>query len=68
MHPEYAVSQANRVPQAEDFDFGDNVDLATFEQILDMDEEPSEREFSQGIVFDFFNQAEGTFADMDMDM
>lgn len=42
--------------------------MATFEQILDMDEEPGEREFSQGIVFDFFNQAEGTFADMDIDM
>jgi hypothetical protein len=54
--------------QPEDLDFGENVDMATFEQILDMDEEPGEREFSQGIVFDFFNQAEGTFADMDTDM
>lgn len=42
--------------------------MATFEQILDMDEEPGDREFSQGIVFDFFGQAEGTFADMDTDM
>ena len=39
--------------------------MATFEQILDMDEEPGDREFSLGIVFDFFNQAEGTFTDMD---
>ena len=54
--------------QGEDLDFGDNVDTATFEQILDMDEEPGDREFSQGIVFDFFSQAEGTFADMDTDM
>jgi len=48
--------------------FGDNVDIPTFEQILDMDEEPGDREFSQGIVFDFFTQAEGTFADMDKDI
>jgi len=53
---------------AEELDFGDNVDMATFEQILDMDEEPGDREFSQGIVFDFFNQAEGTFADMHTDI
>jgi len=52
----------------EDLDFGDNIDIATFEQILDMDEEPGDREFSQGIVFDFFSQAETTFADMDTDI
>lgn len=49
-------------------DFGDNVDMATFEQILDMDEEPGDREFSQGIVFDFFSQAEQTFEAMDDDV
>jgi len=51
-----------------EFDFGDNVDIATFEQILDMDEEPGDREFSQGIVFDFFSQAEQTFEAMDDDV
>lgn len=30
-----------------------------------MDEEPSDREFSQGIVFDFFEQAHKTFEEMD---
>lgn len=49
-------------------DFGDNVDIATFDQILDMDEEEGDREFSQGIVFDFFNQAETTFEAMDVDV
>jgi osomolarity two-component system phosphorelay intermediate protein YPD1 len=42
--------------------------MPTFEQILDMDEDGGDRDFSQGIVFDFFNQAEGTFAAMDSDM
>ena len=42
--------------------------MAIFEQILDMDEEPGDREFSQGIVFDFFNQAEETFKSMDDDV
>ena len=46
-------------------DFGDNVDVATFEQILDMDEEEDDREFSKGIVFGFLEQAEQTFEKMD---
>lgn len=47
-----------------DFDFGDNVDKATFEQILDMDEE-DDRDFSKSIVFGFLEQAEQTFGKMD---
>ncbi|KAJ9609281.1 Phosphorelay intermediate protein [Knufia peltigerae] len=47
-----------------DFDFGDAVDKATFEQILDMDEE-DERDFSKSIVFGFLEQADTTFAKMD---
>ncbi|EHY60273.1 Phosphorelay intermediate protein [Exophiala dermatitidis] len=50
-----------------DFDFGDNVDRATFEQILDMDEEDA-REFSKSIVFGFLEQAEQTFVKMDAAM
>ena len=46
-------------------DFGDNVDINTFEQILSMDESDDDREFSQSIVFDFFGQAEQTFEQMD---
>ncbi|KAL9633881.1 MAG: hypothetical protein Q9164_004422, partial [Protoblastenia rupestris] len=44
---------------------GDNVDHATFEQILEMDDDEDEREFSRGIVFGFFDQAANTFAGMD---
>ena len=47
----------------DEFDFGDAVDVGTFEQILDMDGE-DDRDFSQGIVFDFFVQARQTFSDM----
>lgn len=50
-------------PQSEpvgDVDFGDNIDMATFEQILEMDE-PGDTEFSSSIVFGFFEQAEETF-------
>jgi len=47
-----------------DFDFGDDVEKATFEQILDMDEE-DDRDFSKSIVFGFLEQAEQTFGKMD---
>lgn len=40
--------------------FGDNIDMITFEQILEMDE-PDDHEFSSSIVFGFFDQAEETF-------
>lgn len=52
---------------AQEFDFGDHVDLATFEQILDMDEGEDEEghEFSHSIVFGYFEQAESTFQKMD---
>ena len=41
--------------------------MATFEQILDMDEE-GERDFSKSIVFGFLDQAEETFGKMDSAM
>ncbi|KAF5667610.1 osomolarity two-component phosphorelay intermediate ypd1 [Fusarium heterosporum] len=44
--------------------FGDNIDVETFEQILEMDE-PDDHEFSQSIVFGFFDQAEETFVEID---
>lgn len=50
-----------------DFDFGDNVERSTFEQILDMDEE-EDRDFSKSIVFGFLEQAEQTFGKMDTAM
>ena len=51
-----------------DFDFGGNVDMDNFAQVLDMDDDEDSREFSRSIVFGFFSQAVDTFADMDMDM
>lgn len=41
------------------------IDWPTFEQILDMDDSKTEREFSRTIVFEFFSQAEETFKKMD---
>ncbi|KAI9824545.1 MAG: hypothetical protein M1832_001634 [Thelocarpon impressellum] len=45
-------------------DYGDNIDPPTFEQILEMDEDDGGREFSRGIVYGFFEQAESTFNKM----
>ncbi|KAL4752878.1 hypothetical protein BDW72DRAFT_170326 [Aspergillus terricola var. indicus] len=45
-------------------DMADSIDQATFEQILEMDDE-DEHEFSQGIVYGFFDQAESTFDKME---
>ncbi len=46
-------------------DCGDAIDPLTFEQILEMDDDEEEREFSKSIVYGFFDQAEGTFTNMD---
>lgn len=40
------------------------VDMETFEQILELDEEDS-REFSSEMVWQYFSQAKLTFSDMD---
>jgi len=42
--------------QTEDF-----LDATTFEQLLEMDDD-EEREFSKGIVWNYFEQVEGSFA------
>lgn len=47
-------------------EYGDDIDQATFEQILEMDEDEDERDFSKGIVFGFFDQADETFQKMDV--
>lgn len=47
-----------------DLNLGDAVDMATFNQILEMDD-TDEREFSSSIVTGFFEQAEETFTSMD---
>ena len=46
-------------------DAGDSIDQATFEQILEMDDDEDERDFSKSIVYGFFEQAENTFTKMD---
>lgn len=43
---------------------GNSIDLSTFEQIMDMDED-DDRDFSSSIVFGFFEQAENTMDIMD---
>jgi osomolarity two-component system phosphorelay intermediate protein YPD1 len=42
----------------------DLIDMNTFEQLLDMDDE-DDHEFSYSIVLNYFEQAEQTFKDMD---
>ncbi|KAF2141251.1 uncharacterized protein K452DRAFT_287957 [Aplosporella prunicola CBS 121167] len=49
-------------------ELGDSIDAATFEQILEMDDDEDEREFSKSIVYDFFQQAESTFDKMDTNL
>jgi osomolarity two-component system phosphorelay intermediate protein YPD1 len=54
-------------PPAEDLSDDANqdlLDMATFDQLLDMDDE-EDHEFSKSIVWDYFKQAEATFEDMD---
>ena len=47
-------------------DCGDAIDPATFEQILEMDDDDEdERDFSRSIVYGFFEQAENTFLSME---
>ena len=47
------------------YDCGDIIDTSTFEQILEMDDDEEQREFSTSIVIGFFEQAESTIDRMD---
>lgn len=38
-----------------------SIDIPTFDQILQMDDDDQEREFSRALVFEFLDQAEDTF-------
>jgi len=58
---EAQATEPNRAPAW----FGDAIDGPTFEQILEMDDDEDDREFSTSIVFDFFDQAEKTFKNLD---
>lgn len=44
------------------------LDQSTFDQVLEMDEDDEDREFSKSIVFGFFEQAEATFDKMKSSM
>ncbi|KAI5457314.1 putative histidine phosphotransferase HPT1p [Mariannaea sp. PMI_226] len=52
---EYGIDELSKV---------DGIDIVTFNQILEMDDD-DEHDFSSAIVFDFFNQAKETFDNMD---
>jgi len=41
------------------------VEIETFQQILEMDDDEEDRDFSKSIVYDFFDQATQTFDKMD---
>jgi osomolarity two-component system phosphorelay intermediate protein YPD1 len=45
-------------------EMSDVIDKATFDQILEMDDD-EDMDFSKGIVYGFFDQAETTFDKMD---
>lgn len=70
--PPFEKLRANRVVNKQDdgvpdlHDYADLIDTDTFEQILEMDDEDEDdRDFSKGIVYGFFEQAESTFENMD---
>ena len=46
-------------------DCGDSIDPMIFEQILEMDDDEEDREFSRSIVYGFFEQVEVTFKKME---
>lgn len=58
---EDAVKQA---PQAPEEPEEDPIDMETFQQILELDEE-DDREFSKDMVWAYFTQAKQTFEDLD---
>lgn len=55
------TTQTKQIPTLSDM--SDSIDRSTFEQILEMDDD-EERDFSKGIVYGYFDQAEGTFDKM----
>lgn len=48
-------------------EYGEDIDQSTFEQILEMDDEPGQ-EFSRGIVYGFFEQADATIKSMEQNL
>ncbi|KAG0353776.1 signal transduction histidine kinase [Gamsiella multidivaricata] len=50
--------------EADEFEENDIIDHTTFDQLLEMDDE-EDHEFSRSLVWNYFEQAEKTFEDMD---
>ena len=46
----------------------DFLDATTFDQLLEMDDDDDEREFSKGIVWNYFEQVEASFAKIEEGM
>ena len=59
------IARRNQQDDANMPDLGDGIDGTTFAQILELDDSEDDRDFSKGIVWGFFEQAEDTFRDMD---
>ncbi|KAL2265697.1 hypothetical protein VTJ83DRAFT_6797 [Remersonia thermophila] len=57
-----------RDPGNEMPEFGDHVDKTMFEQILEMDEDEKERDFSKPLIYNFFEQAADTFERMEREL
>ncbi|KAF9359332.1 hypothetical protein BGX34_008428 [Mortierella sp. NVP85] len=60
-------AESKNEPEAEDNDDDDDdsiIDHQTFDQLLEMDDE-EDHEFSKSLVFNYFEQAEKTFGEMD---
>lgn len=49
-------------------DYSTILDESTFEQILEMDDDEEDRDFSRSIVYGFFDQAESTFKKIQKEM
>ncbi|KAL1921652.1 uncharacterized protein VTP21DRAFT_10294 [Calcarisporiella thermophila] len=67
------LSESEKDPKTQEFDEAsdldgggdeDIIDRTTFDQLLEMDDD-DERDFSKSIVWDYFDQAQATFKDMD---
>ncbi|KAI9310089.1 signal transduction histidine kinase [Dichotomocladium elegans] len=59
------TGETDVVDELKQIDPEDLIDMATFDQLLDMDDE-EDHEFSYSIVLNFFDQAVSTFKDMDI--
>ncbi|KAF9907308.1 hypothetical protein EC991_011130 [Linnemannia zychae] len=64
--PEVADKGNETEPETDADEFDDNgiIDHTTFDQLLEMDDE-EDHEFSRSLVWNYFEQAEKTFLDMD---